>query len=72
MRETIPDSWIGQHVRVRYKASNAHGSGDDSWDIHETEGTLKDANELGLLLDDNELIAYRAVYHIQANPPKRR
>ncbi len=72
MREKILDGWIGQHVRVRYKAGNAPGSGDDSWDIYETEGTLKDANELGLLLDDNELIAYRAVHHIQVNPPKRR
>ena len=72
MRETIPDEWIRQRVRVRYKAGNASDSGDDSWDIYETEGTLKDANELGLLIDDNELIAYRAVHHIQVNPPKRR
>jgi hypothetical protein len=72
MRESIPEDWFGKRVRVFFIGTNAYGATDDAWAIHETEGTLKDANELGLLIDNNELITYRAVHHILTNPPKRR
>ncbi len=59
----VPEDWIGRRVRVEYR-SLEYGAGEDFSRMHELEGTLTGATDLGVLINDHNLIAYGAIAHL--------